>query len=313
MIFNCEQQKLYTSKFLNALSVERNLSSKTLLAYRCDINGLLIWINSQNFTNLNEFSISSYFLYLQKDCNLQAKSIRRKYVALGQYFNFLKSEYNINEIFFRFTSRKFHIPRNLPKILSNQEIRNLISVSTSEYQASPSDYKRRLNTRNMCILELLFCLGLRIGEAASLDLDDYCQEDSTILIRGKGSRERLLFISSPVVCQKLNLWIRTRQEMSPATTALFINRYGNRLSIYSIENIFYKYRDLSKINPSATPHYLRHSFATQLLNNGAGIRDVQEMLGHSSMVTTQIYTEVSTARTKEVVMKYNCRNRLGME
>ena len=123
MIFNFEQQKLYTSKFLNALSVERNLSTKTLLAYRCDINGLLIWINSQNFTNLNEFSISSYFLYLQKDCNLQAKSIRRKYVALGQYFNFLKSEYNINEIFFRFTSRKFHIPRNLPKILSNQDIR----------------------------------------------------------------------------------------------------------------------------------------------------------------------------------------------
>ena len=313
MIFNFEQQKLYTSKFLNALSVERNLSSKTLLAYRCDINGLLIWINSQNFTNLNEFSISSYFLYLQKDCNLQAKSIRRKYVALGQYFNFLKSEYNINEIFFRFTSRKFHIPRNLPKILSNQEIRSLISVSTSEYQASPSDYKRRLNTRNMCIIELLFCLGLRIGEAASLDLDDYCQEDSTILIRGKGSRERLLFISSPVVCQKLNLWIRTRQEMSPATAALFINRYGNRLSIYSIENIFYKYRDLSKINPSATPHYLRHSFATQLLNNGAGIRDVQELLGHSSIVTTQIYTEVSTARKKEVLMKYNGRNRLGME
>lgn len=313
MIFDFKQQKLYTSKFLNALSVERNLSSKTLLAYRCDINGLLIWINSQNFTNLNEFSISSYFLYLQKDCNLQAKSIRRKYVALGQYFNFLKFEYNINEIFFRFTSRKFHIPRNLPKILSNQEIRNLISVSTSEYQASPSDYKRRLNTRNMCIIELLFCLGLRIGEAASLDLDDYCQEDSTILIRGKGSRERLLFISSPVVCQKLNLWIRTRQEMSPATTALFINRYGNRLSIYSIENIFYKYRDLSKINPSSTPHYLRHSFATQLLNNGAGIRDVQELLGHSSIVTTQIYTEVSTARKKEVLMKYNGRNRLGME
>ena len=313
MIFDFKQQKLYTSKFLNALSVERNLSSKTLLAYRCDINGLLIWINSQNFTNLNEFSISSYFLYLQKDCNLQAKSIRRKYVALGQYFNFLKFEYNINEIFFRFTSRKFHIPRNLPKILSNQEIRNLISVSTSEYQASPSDYKRRLNTRNMCIIELLFCLGLRIGEAASLDLDDYCQEDSTILIRGKGSRERLLFISSPVVCHKLNLWIRTRQEMSPATTALFINRYGNRLSIYSIENIFYKYRDLSKINPSSTPHYLRHSFATQLLNNGAGIRDVQELLGHSSIVTTQIYTEVSTARKKEVLMKYNGRNRLGME
>ena len=313
MIFNLEQQQLYTSRFLNALSVERNLSTKTLLAYRCDINGLLTWFDSQNFTNINDSSISSYFLYLQKERSLQAKSIRRKYVALGQYFHFLKLEYNINEIFFRFTSRKFHIPRNLPKTLSNQEIKNLISVSAAEYQDSISDYKRRLNTRNMCIIELLFCLGLRIGEAASLNLDDYCQEDCTILIRGKGSRERLLFISSPIVCQKLNLWIQTRLEMSPTTTALFINRYGNRLSIYSIENIFYKYRDLSNINPNATPHYLRHSFATQLLNNGAGIRDVQELLGHSSIVTTQIYTEISTARKKEVLMKYNGRNRLGME
>ena len=101
MIFNLEQQQLYTSKFLNALSVERNLSSKTISAYRCDINGLLTWFHSQNFANINDSSVSSYFLYLQKECGLQAKSIRRKYVALGQYFHFLKLEYNINEIFFR--------------------------------------------------------------------------------------------------------------------------------------------------------------------------------------------------------------------
>ena len=107
MIFNLKQQQLYTSRFLNALSVERNLSPKTLLAYRCDINGLLTWHNSQNFPNINEPSISSYFLYLQKDRHLRAKSIRRKYVSLGQYFNFLKLEYNINEIFFRFTSPEF--------------------------------------------------------------------------------------------------------------------------------------------------------------------------------------------------------------
>lgn len=147
MIFDLEQQQLYTSSFLNALSVERNLSSKTISAYRCDINGLLTWFHSQNFANINDSSVSSYFLYLQKECGLQAKSIRRKYVALGQYFNFLKLEYNINEIFFRFTSRKFHIPRNLPKTLSNQEIKNLISVSAAEYQDSTSDYKRRLSDR----------------------------------------------------------------------------------------------------------------------------------------------------------------------
>ena len=89
---------------------------------------------------------------------------------------------------------------------------------------------------------------------------------------------------------------------------MFLNRYGNRLSIYGIENLFRKYRDLSSINPSSTPHYLRHSFATQLLNNGASIRDVQELLGHASIVTTQIYTEVSIDRRRQVLEKYNARN-----
>lgn len=82
------------------------------------------------------------------------------------------------------------------------------------------------------------------------------------------------------------------------------------MSIYSIENVFYKYRNRAQINPSATPHFLRHSFATQLLNNGAGIRDVQELLGHSNLMTTQIYTEVSMSRKIEVMMKYNGRNRM---
>lgn len=89
---------------------------------------------------------------------------------------------------------------------------------------------------------------------------------------------------------------------------MFVNKSGGRLSIFSIENIYYKYRELSKINPHSTPHYLRHSLATQLLNNGANIRDVQELMGHNSIVTTQIYTEVSLNRQKEVLMKYNGRN-----
>ena len=89
---------------------------------------------------------------------------------------------------------------------------------------------------------------------------------------------------------------------------MFLNRSGGRLSIYGVENIFYKYRERAHINPAATPHFLRHSFATQLLNNGANIRDVQELMGHSSIVTTQIYTEISLARKKEVLRKYNARN-----
>ena len=143
-----------------------------------------------------------------------------------------------------------------------------------------------------------------------MNLEDYRREEHAGLIHGKGYKERILYISSQAVVKKMEAWLQLREEESVDSPAVFISRRGNRLSIYSIENVFYKYRNRAKINPSATPHFLRHSFATQLLNNGASIRDVQELLGHSSLMTTQIYTEVSMSRKMEVMMKYNGRNRM---
>lgn len=308
MIYNFEEQQKNLNNFIDSLSVERNLSKNTLQAYRSDITCLLDWCNRRNIHVLDDKSIFAYFQYLQDEIELKAKSIRRKYVSLKQYFQFLNLERGINEIFFRFSSRKFQIPRNLPKTLTLTEIKSLISATSLEFQEVTSEFQRRLCIRNMCIIEILFCLGLRIGEIMALDLEDYNREECSLLIHGKGSKERLLFISSPVVCQKLHLWLKTRMELKPEDSALFVNKYGKRLSIYSIENIFYKYREISQINPKATPHYMRHSFATQLLNNGAGIRDVQELLGHNSIVTTQIYTEISLGRKREVLTKYNGRN-----
>ena len=165
----------------------------------------------------------------------------------------------------------------------------------------------------MCILELLFSLGLRVGEAAALNVEDYRKEDQSVLIHGKGSKERVLFLSSPEVCQKISAWLRIRETRCMKDHAFFPSRLGKRMSVFSIENVFAKYQKAAKISQSATPHSLRHSFATQLLNNGAGIRDVQELLGHSSIVTTQIYTEVSIKRKREVLMRYNGRNKLEVE
>lgn len=308
MNYNFDEQISNLNDFIDRLSVERNLSKNTLHAYKCDINGLLYWCNMRKILLLDDKAVFAYFQYLQDEIELKARSIRRKYVALKQFFLFIVEEKEINEKFFRFSSRKFQIPHNLPKTLSLAEIKELISVTSLEFQEASSDFKRRLSIRNMCIIELLFCLGLRIGELEALDIEDYNREECSLLIHGKGSKERMLFISSPIVCQKLQLWIKTRLEMNPEDSALFINKYGKRLNIYSIENVFYKYRKKAKINPKATPHYMRHSFATQLLNNGAGIRDVQELLGHNSIVTTQIYTEVSIGRKREVLAKYNGRN-----
>lgn len=302
------QQRAYLDEFINTLTVERNLAKKTLKAYKSDIQCMLNFLNLRKYKFFDEKSIFDYFFYVQNELELSSKSLRRKYVSIKQYCQFLNLHYGINELFFKFSSRKFQLPRNLPKTLSKEEIKNLISSVSLEFQSVSTDFQRRLSIRNMCIIEILFCLGLRIGEIEALDLEDYNKEECSMLIHGKGNKERMLFISSPIVCQKLQLWISTRPELNPVDNALFVNKSGIRLSIYSIENIFEKYRQKACINPHATPHYLRHSFATQLLNNGAGIRDVQELLGHNSIVTTQIYTEVSLTRKKEVLTKYNGRN-----
>ena len=298
--------------FLEHIFTERNLSSKTIKAYQYDIHAFLNWCQDHHISSLSSSSILFYFNYLQNDAALNARSIRRKYVSLKQYFNYLNTVHHISETFFSFTSRKFQIPRKLPKTLNREEITTLISTAVSEYYTAPSPYIQQLSIRNMCIIELLYCLGLRISEISSLNLSDYNSSEASILIHGKRNKERLLFISPPDVQQKLTLWLKTRHLFNPDSEALFLNKYGKRLSIYGIENIYYKYRDCSHINPKSTPHYLRHSFATELLNNGANIRDVQELLGHSSIATTQIYTEISIERKKEVMLKYNSRNFLNI-
>lgn len=307
-----EQQKAYVTNFINTLSIERNLSSNTLTAYKNDLSGMLEWLNNRNYQLLNSQSVSEYFLYLQNEKKLSPRSIRRKYVSIKQFLQYLNTERGINEVLIKFSSRKFQIPKSLPRILSKEEVNQLISTVSKEYQSAREGYYKRLCLRDMCIIEILFCLGLRIGEVAALNLEDYDPREASVLIHGKGNKERMLFISSNAVNQKLQWYLRLRPEFNPCKDAFFVNKYGKRLSIYSIENIFYKYREISHINADATPHYLRHSFATQLLNNGADIRAVQEILGHSSIVTTQIYTEVSLKRKREVLLNYNGRNFLNM-
>lgn len=157
-------------------------------------------------------------------------------------------------------------------------------------------------------MDLLISTSIRIGEAAAIRLSDIIISERTLLIHGKGRKQRLIYISSPITWNRIVNLIKERKTNND--TNLFVNRYGAPLSIHGIDYIYKKYLKKSKITAHSTPHYLRHTFATNLLANGADLRSVQEILGHASVATTQIYTEVTTQRKKQVLNKFNYRNKL---
>ena len=155
---------------------------------------------------------------------------------------------------------------------------------------------------------MLICTGIRIGEAAAITLEDINASEHTLLIHGKGRKQRLIYISSPITWNRVYTLVKERKRANDIH--LFVNRYGQPITIHGIEDIYKKYIQKAKINAKSTPHYLRHTFATNLLANGADLRSVQEILGHASVATTQIYTEVTTNRKKQVLKKFNYRNKL---
>lgn len=309
MNFSYKQHSLYIHQFLSMLKIERNLSPKTIHAYSYDLHQFITWHKNNKIQSLNQLSIMEYFDYLQTVRQLAPKTILRKYASIKQFLSFLVEEGYTNERFFRFNSRRFQVPHTLPKTLNLSEIRSLIKSTEYAYHNEKNTFSKTLAYRDGIIIELLFCLGLRISEISKLQMEDYDEDTSSILIHAKRNKERLLYISSKDVTNKLFFWIHTQRDiLKPKTSFIFVNRFGNQLSVHAIEDIFQKYRQLSGINPNSTPHYLRHTFATHLLNNGASLRDVQEILGHKNLSTTQIYTEVSIQRKQEILNKYNARN-----
>lgn len=208
-------------------------------------------------------------------------------------------------------SIKLKKEKRLPKTLSIKEVSTFVQYLTNKNNdMRNSTFEKWTSIRNLALIDLLVSTGIRIGEASEISLLDIAVSNKTILIHGKGRKQRLVYISCQETWDNIMEWIKLRSMRITNTDKLFVNRYGNQISIHGIEYIYNSIKKKVMINQQSTPHYLRHTFATNLLENGADLRSVQEILGHSSVVTTEIYTEVSTERKKQVLKKYNYRNNL---
>ena len=307
-------------EFVNTISAERNLSEKTLKAYLGDLTAFGRFFQEKNITEIDINDLRQYIRALEAN-HYKDTTIKRKIASIKVFFSFLEQEGIISNSPTRKIRKRYITAKHLPKVMSEDEVERLLKAvfqevrKLSEFNHQPTELissndKLVRTHRDMVILEILFSTGIRIGELVNLDVEDVNLYNKAVLIFGKGRKERIVYISSDDVIKAVKEYLILRKNIKSNSRALFLNKNGERLSIYSIEYVFQKYCKKAKIKSHYTPHCLRHTMATMLLNNGADIRAVQEILGHSCITTTQIYTEVSLKHKKKVLKRFNQRNRM---
>lgn len=297
----------YKDEFLSTIITYKNLSKKSVVAYNSDLLDYFSYYKKHNKFFSNNV-IKDYFISLQFERKLKDSTISRKLVTIKMYYNYLNEHRKIKNPFDKF-NMKFKKEKALPKTITINEVKKILNTLYESIDQS-TQFTSFQSFRDLALIDLLITSGIRIGEANLITLDDIDFTNNIILIHGKGRKQRLIYISSIETITNLKKYIEIRKERNCDSNYLFINKNGNQISINSIDNIYRKYKKKAKINKYSTPHSLRHTFATNLLANGADIRSVQEILGHSNVSITERYTEVTTNRKVEVLSKYNYRNSL---
>lgn len=285
------------------MMVSKNLDMKSIKAYTSDLNHLIDFTNGK----VTQESIMSYIQYLTQ--TYKDTTVTRKLITIKMFLRFIEEETKWTNPLDKYKI-KIKKEKRLPKTIPVKDVSKLLDYMYDNLNQTTTSFAYFQAVRDLCIIDLLLSTGMRIAEVSNLKLEDIITSERVLLVHGKGKKQRLLYISSLETWNNLKTWLSIRKKLKVNHDYLFVNKFHDTLSIYGIENIFTKYRDKSEISPSATPHYLRHTFATNLLANGADLRSVQELLGHSSISTTEIYTEVNTVRKKIVLKKYNLRNKL---
>lgn len=290
----------FLDQFSNYLLVERSLAKVSTSYYMTDVRQFLSSLpQSMPINQITEAELQKYISQLHS-LKLTSASIARKITSLKMFFQFLVSEQKItNDPTENIETPK--VKKKLPSVMTVQEIAKIIS------SANTTDAK---DLRAKAIFEVLYASGLRASELLSLQLDDISFEDGFIRILGKGDKERIVPIGKPAL-QALRKYYNfgrrefTKDKVSPY---LFLNVRGKKLSRMGLHKILKEYVKKAKITKEVTPHVFRHSFATHLLEGGANLRAVQEMLGHSNIATTQIYTHIDREYLKEVYKTFHPRS-----
>ncbi len=283
-------------RYINYLEAERNASPYTVRNYSTDLLGFFQFVKDKGIGSLKEVDkhvLRDYLLHLMEQGLVKA-SIARKLSAIRSFYRYLLREEIISTSPVATTSSP-KLDRRLPSFLTIDEITRLLETP---------DLAMPQGQRDRALLELLYASGIRVSELVSLNLEQVNLDTHEIRVWGKGSKERMVLMGEPAA-EALTAYLnqgRPKLLGNKKNQALFLNRYGGRLTKRMVQRIVEEYGNIVGIEKRVHPHMLRHTFATHLLDGGADLRVVQELLGHASLTSTQIYTHVSKSQAKKVYL-----------
>ena len=288
------------ANYLEYCEYQKRLDSKTLKAYRIDLRQFSEFFTETAILELSSALMEEYIVTLHQ--KYKPKTAKRKIASLKAFFHYLEYRELIILNPFNKLLIKFREPTILPKTIPLYTVEAFLSTIYRYYSSAQTSYQRRNALRDIAALELLFSTGMRISELCSLKAEDINLYDRTVLIYGKGSKERRIQIANDDVIHILKEYRKEYDEEIQRCKHFFTNQKGNALSDQTLRRSINKYCKLAAIKLHITPHMFRHTFATSLLEADVDIRYIQEMLGHSSINTTQIYTHVAMAKQRDILM-----------
>ena len=284
-------KEVQVDKFLFFLKVELNYSELTIKSYQLDLTDFFGYIESKkiNYLTITNHDVRGYLKYLDS-CNLKNSTISRRISTLRTFYNYLVDENIVeNNVFHNVKNPK--LEKKLPNYLTSEEIDKLFNIRLTK----PIDY------RNKAMLEIIYATGARISEITSLELKQINFEECIIRVTGKGKKDRIIPIGNTAL-EALKLYVynyRAFLVKNVTCDYVFLNKNGTKISRQGFFKILKDLANKSGINKEISPHTLRHSFATNLLNNGADLRVIQELLGHENLETTEIYSHLQNKKIEE--------------
>lgn len=298
----------HLSNYLTYCTAQKQLDSKTIKAYMIDLNQFLCFIEDTEIEELSIPILESYISSLH--AHYKPKTVKRKIASTKAFFHYLEYKEILEKNPFDKLHIRFREPILLPKTIPLHSIESILATIYHEHQTARTPYQRRNALRDVAVIEFLFATGIRISELCNLTPNEVNLYEGSILIYGKGSKERRIHIGNEDVLDILKEYEKEYHKEIVSCNHFFSSQSGKPLSDQSVRRMINKYTSVASIEQHITPHMFRHTFATALLEEDVDIRYIQEMLGHSSINVTEIYTHVTLSKQREILTNKHPRKKM---